>query len=133
MQLLAPNLYVRFKFLWRTMHALHQSLCIPCKGKVLCYLFLALESEQSCQRTPLHSVCTPCTTLTEEKQLKLILTFTVPYTHNTIHSFIQRKITDNYKQCPHHALDQFSSIIFINENGYNCKKKKKTENSEISY
>jgi hypothetical protein len=32
-----------------------------------------------------------CTTLTEEKQLKLILTFTVPSTHNRIHSFMKEK------------------------------------------
>jgi hypothetical protein len=41
----------------------------------------------------LHSVCTPCTDSTEEKQLKLILTFTVPSTRIEIHSFMKTIIT----------------------------------------
>jgi hypothetical protein len=54
----------------------------------------------------------------EEKQLKLILTFTFPSTHNEIHSFIhENTIIGNFKQCPHHALGQFSSVIFKSENG----------------
>jgi hypothetical protein len=56
----------------------------------------------------------------EEKQLELILTFIVPYNHNEIHSFIhENQITGNCNQCPHHALGQFSSVIFKRENGYN--------------
>jgi hypothetical protein len=70
---------------------------------------------------------------TEEKQLKLILTFTVPSPHNEIHSFIHEDtITGNCKQCPLHALGQFSFVVFQSENGYNCDEKPKTEkkNSE---
>jgi hypothetical protein len=36
-------------------------------------------------------VCTPCTDSTEEKQLKIILTFTISSTHNEIHSFMKKQ------------------------------------------
>jgi hypothetical protein len=59
---------------------------------------LSFRTETDPSMHSLHSVCTPCTTSTEEKQLKLILTFTVPSTHNEIHSFIhERTITENCK------------------------------------
>jgi hypothetical protein len=39
-----------------------------------------------------HSMCTPCTHSTEEKNLKLILTFTVSSIHNEIHSFMKTQL-----------------------------------------
>ena len=110
-------------FLWVTMHALQQSLCTPCKGKVSCYLSWASGSKQILSTHSLRSVCTPFTHSTEEKQLKLILTFTASLIHNKIHLFIhENATTENCKQCSHYALDQISFVLFISENGYNCDK-----------
>jgi hypothetical protein len=123
--LLAPDLYARFEFLRMTVHVPCTSLfALLAKGSfVLSLLSFGTETDPDnallvfCVHTLHHS--------TEEKQLKLILTFTVPSTHNEIHSFIhENTITGNCKQCPHHALGQFSSVIFKSENGYNYNQNK---------
>jgi hypothetical protein len=81
-------------------------LCTPCtslfallaKGKFRAISYDLQNRNKFRQRTP----CVLCAHLaplsTEEKQLKLILTFTVPSTHNEIHSFIhENTITENCK------------------------------------
>jgi hypothetical protein len=70
---------------------------------------------------------------TEEKQLNLILTFTFSSTHNEIHSFIhENTIARNCKQCPHHALGQFSSVIFISEKWLQLKPQQQLKNHKSS-
>jgi hypothetical protein len=78
--LLAPDLYARFEFLWMTVHALHQSLCTPCKGK-----FRVISSElrnrnRSRQCTP----CVLCAHLAPLDRRETIETY--PNIHSSIYS-----------------------------------------------
>jgi hypothetical protein len=111
----------KIRVLATTVHSLRQSLYTSCKESLTLFLLIFTNRNRPCQRTPC-GLCAHLALTRKEKRFKFLCKhFKATYTRSKIHSFLKRlrQQQRNCKHYSHHTLDQFFSVIFIQnqENG----------------
>ena len=116
------NIYLhKIWFLATTVHSLWQSLYTSCKEILMLFLLSFTSRNRPCQRTPC-GLCAHLASTHEENRFKFLCKhFKATYTRSNIHSFLKRlrQQQRNFKHYSHHTLDQFFTVILIQnqENG----------------